>query len=142
MIIHLLFLFYIYAAENFKTLEFSSGIRLKVEVADTLNKRAKGLMNRTQLPKDQGMLFIFDQPQTLSFWMKDTYIPLSIGYFDKNKVLKEIHQMEPQQMLETKQNLKSYVSRCFCQYALEVNQGWFKKNRIKVGTRFKQLDIQ
>ncbi len=114
-------------------LKFKSGPRLKVEVARSFSERSQGLMNRTKLAQDQGMLFIFDQPQKLSFWMKDTFIPLSIAYLDANKTVKEIHQMKAQKMMEKNQDLSGYPSQCLCQYALEVNQGWFKKNKIKVG---------
>lgn len=113
---------------------------LVVEVAEDFRSRYQGLMHRTSLAENEGMLFVFDQPQIMSFWMKDTYLSLSIGYFDKNKVLKEIHQMRPQNMMEKKQDLKSYVSKTKCKYALEVNQGWFKKNNIKIGTQFSFRD--
>ena len=117
-------------------LKFKSGPRLKVEVAKTFAERNKGLMYRTSLDKNKGMLFVFENPQRLSFWMKNTYIALSLAYFDKNKILKEIHQLKPQSMMERTQDLRSYPSRCLCQYVLEVNQGWFKKNNVKVGDKF------
>lgn len=113
---------------------------LTVEVADDVLSRRKGLMNRTELGADHGMLFVFDKPQKLSFWMSDTYIPLSIGYFDKDKILKEIHHMQPQNMMEKDRETKSYPSKCTCLYALEVNQGWFKRNNIRTGDRFQLKD--
>ena len=120
-----------------KTLAFKGKkSSLKVEVADNFHSRKNGLMNRTSLAPGTGMLFVFEYPHILNFWMKDTFIPLSIGYFDENKVLKEIHQMQPQKMMEREQDLKNYPSKTKCKYALEVNQGWFKKNKIKVGDKF------
>ena len=114
-------------------LTFSNGKKLEIEVASTFSNRYQGLMKRQSLPENSGMLFIFDAPQKLNFWMKNTYIPLSIAYLDKNKVIKEIYQMKAQSMMEREQDLSGYPSRCSCQYALEVNQGWFKKNKVKVG---------
>ncbi len=116
-------------------LQFEKGAALNVEVARTFETRQKGLMYRTTLKKDAGMLFVFERPQKLSFWMKDTYLPLSIAYLDKNKVIKEIHKMKPQSLMEREQDHRSYPSRCICQYALEVNQGWFAKQGIKVGEK-------
>src|SRR5690606_11941993 len=77
---------------------------LDVEVADSDWLRTIGLMCRKQLNKESGMLFVFEKERTLSFWMKNTYIPLSIAYFTKDKVLKDIFDMEP-----LKEN-KSYES--------------------------------
>ena len=141
-ILSFLFISFLQAEMPTQKISFSSGAQLEVEVAQTDAHRMKGLMNRTGLKKNSGMLFIFAVPQTLSFWMKDTYIPLSIGYFDKNKTLKEIHKLKPQNMMELKQDLKSYPSHCRCQYAIEVNQGWFKRNKVKVGDNFKATKLE
>lgn len=132
----LLLSFFLGAKAPVKTLKFNSGAQIQVEIADSFESRAQGLKGRTSLPTNQGMLFIFEAPQRLSFWMKSTYIPLSIAYFDKEKVLKEIYHMKAQNMMERAENLQSYPSQCECLYALEVNQGWFKKNSVKVGDRF------
>lgn len=115
------------------SLKFSNGKKIEVEVAQSFMERATGLMHRTELAKDSGMLFVFEGPQKLSFWMKNTYIPLAIAYIDDKKVIKEIHQMKPQNMLEKDQHTEDYPSQCLCQYALEVNPEWFKQNKIKVG---------
>lgn len=120
-------------------IEFTNGIRMEVEVADTVYERAKGLMHRKSLPENSGMLFIFDREQVLSFWMKDTFIPLSIGFFDKDKKLLNIEKMEPQSLAAKQQDLRSYQSKGLGLFALEVNQGWFAKNKIKPGQSFKIL---
>lgn len=117
-------------------LQFANGVKLEVEVARSDAEREVGLMNRTEMKDNHGMLFEFPTPQRLSFWMKNTFIPLSIAYFDKDKVLQEIHDMKPQNLMEKEQDLRSYPSQCMCQYALEVNQGWFAKNKIKKGDKF------
>ncbi len=114
-------------------IRFKNGKKLEVEVAQSFSERYKGLMHRQSLHKNSGMLFVFDRPQKLSFWMKNTYIPLSIAYIDKEKVIKEIYEMKPQSLLERTQHTEDYPSQCDCQYALEVNQGWFKENKVKAG---------
>ena len=68
---------------------------LEVELAVSETQQMKGLMHRTELHQDRGMLFVFSQPKKASFWMKNTFIPLSIGFFDKNKKLLNILDMEP-----------------------------------------------
>jgi uncharacterized membrane protein (UPF0127 family) len=116
-------------------LRFANGKTIKVEVAQSLSERTQGLMHRTELGRDEGMLFVFGQPQKLSFWMKNTFIPLSIAYIDSDRVIQEIYKMRPQNLLERFQHSESYPSQCDCQFALEMNQGWFKENKIKPGSK-------
>ncbi|EMY68141.1 DUF192 domain-containing protein [Leptospira vanthielii] len=97
---------------------------LKLEIANTPSKRATGLMYRTKLGEDEGMLFVFPRPDFLSFWMKNTLIPLSIGYFSEDMRLLESFDMKPNQTEEV------YNARKPAMYALEVNQGWFAKHKI------------
>ena len=111
---------------------------IQVEIADTKEKRTRGLMYRKSLPKDQGMLFVFPSSQILSFWMKNTYIPLSIGFFNSKRQLLEVQDMEPESIL-LKKPRETYKSRLPAKYALEMNKGWFSKNKIKPGTKFKYL---
>lgn len=106
--------------------------QLEVEIADTESARNQGLMNRESLEENQGMLFIYPEPQILSFWMKNTLIPLSIGFFSKAKVLVQIEDMDP----PTSSNLRLYKSTKKAMYALEVPQGWFKRNKISLGEKF------
>jgi len=101
---------------------------LLVEVADTTQQRTKGLMSRTSLPWDQGMLFVFDSEQPLSFWMKDTLIPLDIAFADASGVIFQIDSMEPQ-------TLTAHPSSRPAKYALEVNRGWFASSRVKIGDK-------
>lgn len=100
--------------------------KIRVEVARTEREKAKGLMFRESLGKDEGMLFIYDREEMLSFWMKNTRIPLSIAFIDQQGRIVDIQDMEPF-------SLRTRVSARPAQYALEVNQGWFKKNGIDVG---------
>lgn len=114
------------------------GHKLDVSIADTDDRREVGLMWRKKLGEEQGMLFIYDYPQTLSFWMKNTYIPLSVGFFDKRKVLLQITDMPVE---ANPQNPKhSYKSNGPAVYALEVPIGWFTRMNIKPGEKFSFLD--
>ena len=111
------------------------GKYLDVEVADTVKERQLGLMNRTSLPANAGMLFVFDQESVQKFWMKDTFISLSIGFFNKDKILVDIQEMKGLKSIVQKE-IPFVVSRFPCQFALEVNRGWFKKNKVKLGQKF------
>jgi uncharacterized membrane protein (UPF0127 family) len=101
---------------------------LTAEVARTPEQRRQGLMNRKTLGKDRAMLFVFEKDQKLSFWMKDTSIPLSIAYIAKDGTIKEIHRMRPY-------SEKAVKSDHYVRYALEVNQGWFEKRGVEPGER-------
>ena len=96
------------------------------EVADTPAARERGLMFRTELDEGRGMLFVFDDEQTRSFWMRDTYIPLDIAYLDRTQRIVDIQQMEPQ--VE-----ELYESAAPAMFALEVRQGWFEERGIETG---------
>jgi uncharacterized membrane protein (UPF0127 family) len=106
----------------------SSGemVPVQVEIADTAAEWQTGLMERTALAQDAGMLFVYDQEQLLSFWMKDTLIPLSIAFIDSQGRIVDIQDMQP--LDET-----SHQSAAPAQYALEVNQGFFGERGIMVG---------
>lgn len=112
---------------------------LTVEIADTMPKRNQGLMGRVSLEEGEGMLFIYTKPEILSFWMKNTRIPLSIGFFDAEKRLFQIEDMEPP--LSSQASLKIYKSHRPAQYALEVPQNWFAKHKIALGTKFTLHDL-
>ncbi len=99
---------------------------VQVEIADTDAERQQGLMGRTALAEDAGMLFVFGREQQLSFWMKNTLIPLSIAYIDAQGRIVDIQDMQP--LDET-----SHPSAAPAQFALEVNQGFFAEHGIEVG---------
>ncbi len=111
-----------------------AGQNVTVEIADTDALRTQGLMFRDKLADGHGMLFVFDGEQSLSFWMKNTLIPLSIGYFDHNRKLVTILEMTP--ALASELEPKTYPSGSPVQFALEMPKGWFSKNKITVGTTF------
>lgn len=103
---------------------------LKTEIACTEKEKEYGLMNRTSLPENNGMLFIFNESQTLSFWMKDTLIDLSIAYIDKDWKIVDIREMKSQ-------DLTPIISKKPAIFALEANPYWFSKNNIKIGDTIK-----
>ena len=111
------------------------GAVIDVEVADTPEAMRIGLSGRNALPEGTGMLFVYKKPEILSFWMKDTLIPLSIGFFDANRVLLQIENMSCVPIQAEK--LPIYKSERPALYALEVPQGWFTRHAIKPGMRFK-----
>ena len=101
---------------------------MKVELAVDEAQRAQGLMYRKSMPKEEGMLFVFEEPAYQSFWMKNTLIPLSIAFMDKDGVILNILDMEPQ-------NEDPHVSDGAATYALETNKGWFKEKGVKAGDK-------
>jgi uncharacterized protein len=100
--------------------------QIRVEVAKTDEERAKGLMERTSLGKDEGMLFIFEAEGNHGFWMKNTLLPLSIAFADKEGRIVRITDMKPL-TLSVHNPPKPIL------YALEMNKGWFAANGIKAG---------
>ncbi|WP_413289541.1 DUF192 domain-containing protein [Bdellovibrio sp. HCB337] len=111
-----------------------NGKTLTVEIAESPAQHEHGLMFRKNMAKDEGMLFIFKTEDYRYFWMKNTYIDLSIGYFDKDKTLVDIQEMRATSALETRP--PSYPSAKPAMYALEMNKEWFKKNNVKIGHKF------
>ncbi len=97
------------------------------EVAFTQKDRTIGLMFRDKLGNDHGMLFIYPQEKNLSFWMKNTKISLSIAFIDSKGIITQIDSMTPY-------SLVSHSSKEKVKYALEMEQGWFRKNGITVGS--------
>ncbi len=102
------------------------GKNLYIEIADDDSTRELGLMFRKQLHQNSGMLFVFDREQILSFWMKNTRIPLSLAYIKKSGVISQIFDMKPY-------DERPHMSKEKVLYALEVNRGWFSKNNIRPG---------
>lgn len=96
------------------------------EIAEKTEDRNHGFMERKTIPDGTGMLFVFEKDQILSFWMKNTPHPLSIAYIDSKGKIREIYDMTPY-------SLSSIISTVSVRYALEVPQGWYKKNGITVG---------
>lgn len=109
-------------------IERQDGTRFTVsaEIAEKAEDRNHGFMERKNIPDGTGMLFVFEKDQILSFWMKNTPHPLSIAYIDSKGKIRNIYDMTPY-------SLASIVSTVSVRYALEVPQGWYKKNDITEG---------
>ncbi|HCJ27864.1 MAG TPA: DUF192 domain-containing protein [Pseudomonas sp.] len=108
--------------------------RLQAEYARSPNERARGLMERTELPGNQGMLFRFDDFRRHCLWMKDTPLPLSAAFMDEQGRIVDVIDLEP----------LSTAIRCSrepARYALEVNQGWFRQHRQGVGDQVKVIPV-
>ena len=101
---------------------------LKTEMALTQQQIATGMMFRKEMPENEAMIFVFARPFQVAFYMKNTILPLSCAYIDSEGIIQEIYDMTP--LDETPIRAKGENIR----YVLEVNQGWFKRNGIGIGT--------
>jgi uncharacterized membrane protein (UPF0127 family) len=119
--------------QHLPTATIQVGIKpVMVEIASTPESRANGLMHRDTLDADVGMLFVFPDNRTRSFWMKNTRIPLSIAYINSEQEIVRIAELEP---FSTDRIPSLYPAR----YALEMNKGWFEANQILKGTTISEL---
>lgn len=107
--------------------------KLTAEVASDDAQRSTGLMHRRMLPENRGMLFVFREIALHAMWMKNTYVPLSVAFLDPDGVIINIADMEPH--AETPHGATRPAK-----YALEMNQGWFKKRGIKPGAKVEGLE--
>ena len=107
-------------------------------IADDDQRRAQGLMFIEKLPADTGMLFVFERQEYLGFWMKNTLIPLAIGFFDKDGILVDVQEMSVADSL-MQASPPSYQSKSPALYALEMEKGWFGKKGIKPGSRLELI---
>ncbi len=141
----------------FPFIVFANTVPLKIQEANTDQKRCFGLMQKTSLPENEGMLFIYRKPACISVWMFNCLIDLSIAFIDKNGIIVEIHElkaypemMDPERVVSTINDLHLYppndpiyqffqrkrtVSKAKAQYALEMNSQWFSKNGIHPGDK-------
>lgn len=114
--------------------EFSLGIfRIEAEVANGDISRQVGLMGRSELPPQRGMLFLFPRDERHCMWMKNTLLPLSVAFFDAAGRVLNIEDMEPQ----TENN---HCSAGPARYALEMNKGWFAAHGLKTGDTLRGLE--
>ena len=102
-----------------------NNVPFKAQIAVFDSEKMRGLMFRESLPENNGMVFVYDSPTQASFWMKNTLIPLDIGFFDKNGVLTEVKKLYPQNLDAVKSSRSDIL---FC---IEMNAGWFDKNNVK-----------
>lgn len=116
-----------------ETIELTVGTEtVTAEIADTPETRSRGLMYREALRADHGMLFVYPSPRIVSFWMKNTSLPLDIAFIREDGTIVGISAMAPQ-------SLRSHPSPSPVPYALEMNQGWFSEHDIGIGDRVGNL---
>lgn len=115
-------------------LDLTAGMyRIDAEVAADQQDRMVGLMNRRSMPANQGMLFVFPQENTHCMWMRNTLMPLSVAFIDRDGVIINIEDMQPQ----TEDN---HCARRPARYALEMNLGWFAQRGFAAGNKLLGLD--
>ena len=135
--------FFLFLFINTFNISYSSEIRFgtveikekdfifKVEIAETQEKRKKGLMFRTELDEDKGMLFIFPYPDLVNIWMKNTFLSLDIVFISEDNIIVDIVK-EALPLSE-----KIYTSKLVAKYILEINSGLIKKLDINIGDKVK-----
>ena len=106
---------------------------VRMQLAVRALEMQRGLMERRDLGRDDGMIFVYEKPQEMSFWMRNTPTALDIGFFDAAGVLQEIYPMHPFDEQSVSSRGKAL------QYALEMNQGWYASNGVKPGAK---LDLK
>ncbi len=105
--------------------------RIRVEIAANPAARQKGLMQRESLGPDEGMLFVYPRVGVLAIWMRDTLVPLDVGFFDQEGRLLNWISMEPDG------GRVIHRSRGLALYALEMNRGWFEQQGIGEGAQLR-----
>jgi len=106
---------------------------VRMQLAVRTDEMQRGLMGRRDLGPDDGMIFVYEKPQPLSFWMRNTPTPLDIGFFGPGGALQEIYPLHP----FDEKSVSSRSDRL--QFALEVNQGWYRDRDVKPGAK---LDLK
>jgi uncharacterized membrane protein (UPF0127 family) len=102
--------------------------QIDTQVAQTEAQRQIGLMFRQEMPQHEGMLFVFEQPATQCFWMKNTLLPLTAAFVADDGTIVNLVDMKPQ-------TTDSHCSTKPVRFVLEMNQGWFAKKGLKAGSR-------
>lgn len=121
-----------------KTVDDRFAIRIgdrtvQMQIAALPAELQKGLMFRKEMGEDEGMLFVFMTAQPQGFWMRNTILPLDIGYLDPTGELREIYPMYPHDERPVNSRSRNI------QFCLEMNQGWFARSGVKPGAR---LDLK
>lgn len=113
---------------------------VRIELAETPDKRAKGLGGRTSLASDSGMLFVFNKPSKYQFWMKEMKIPLDFIWIKGDQVVDILANVPPPQPNQSDQTLPIYAPVTDVDRVLEVNSGFVASNSIKVGDKLKLVE--
>jgi len=114
---------------NLPRVTLTAGIhQIEAQVAVTPEQQSIGLMFRKEMPQHEGMLFVFQSPSKLCFWMKNTLLPLTAAFVTDDGVIVNLEDMKPQ-------TTESHCATRPVRYVLEMNSGWFAKKGIKPGSR-------
>jgi uncharacterized membrane protein (UPF0127 family) len=114
---------------NLPRVKLTAGMHvIDAQVAASPDQRMTGLMHRKEMPPNEGMLFVFEQPSQQCFWMKNTLLPLAIAFIADDGTIVNLDEMKPQ-------TLDSHCSAKPVRYVLEMNTGWFARKGIKPGAK-------
>lgn len=120
-------------AADLPVVRLGAGIHvIQAEFADNDASRMQGLMHRTSMGQNSGMLFVFEDARIHCMWMKNTLIPLSVAFLDERGTILNVAQMEPQ-------SERTHCAARPARYALEMNRGWFDSRGIKAGARIRGI---
>jgi uncharacterized membrane protein (UPF0127 family) len=125
---------FLHAGDALIPIQLPGGVVIKAEIADTIKKRAEGLMHREHLPKDHGMLFTFDQAQPWTFWMKNTRIPLDIIWMNEKKQIIHIARNVPI-CTRTDDGCPQYQPNDPAMYVLELGGGEAERLKLEKGSK-------
>lgn len=114
---------------NLPRIQLSAGMHLiNAQVASTPLEREIGLMHRTEMPVNEGMIFVFENPSALCFWMKNTHIPLTAAFIADDGSIINLADMKPM-------TTESHCAKVPARFVLEMNQGWFSKRGVREGQK-------
>ncbi len=115
------------AQTNLPRVKLQAGMyQIDAQVAQAPDERTIGLMFRKEMPQQEGMLFVFEQPSKQCFWMMNTLLPLTAAFIADDGTVVNLADMKPQ-------TTNSHCSARAVRYVLEMNQGWFSRKGIKAG---------
>ena len=121
---------------DLKRVHLGAGMyQIDAQVAASPLERQIGLMYRKEMPQQEGMLFVFEQPSPQCFWMKNTLLPLTAAFVADDGRIVNLEDMKPQ-------TTDNHCSKEPVRYVLEMNQGWFAKKNIKAGSRLTGAPFQ
>ncbi|MGE4551324.1 MAG: DUF192 domain-containing protein [Opitutales bacterium] len=110
--------------------------KLQLQLAISQEERGKGLMDRKSLTPGHGMLFLSEKPERQSFWMKNTWIPLDIGFFDSEGALIEVRKLHPHE----EESVKSSSANAL--FAIELNRNGYRDANASVGAKLNLDDLR
>jgi uncharacterized protein len=110
-------------------------VPMTIEVADTDELRTCGLMHRTSMDENHGMLFVFQQDSNGAFWNRNTFIPLTLAWITVDGVIANITDMDPVRPEDRPQRNTLYPPGVTYRYVIEANHGWYARNNVNIGDK-------